>query len=83
MKLCKDCKHYRVVSLDLSRCVRNYEPFIDPVSGEKGLDGFITYCLSERMSHEKNRCGLNARFFEAKPTLLGKLKELINKCKPS
>lgn len=84
MKYCKDCKHYRSRPLDHSRCSRGVEFCTDPVSGEKGIKvKTLQFCYAERESDEKNRCGPDAKFFEAKPTLLGKLKELMNKCKPS
>jgi hypothetical protein len=84
MKLCKDCKYSKYVySESRTYCIAKHPLVASMISGNKYFQENTPRCYDLRNSICPDDCGPEAKFFEAKPTLLGKLKELMNKCKPS
>lgn len=72
MKLCKDCRHYRLtlwqrISQDYPRCARTRKESVDCVSGKVTV--YTRPCCFERRPFpdpDPNACGPDAKHFEAK-----------------
>lgn len=73
MKLCKDCKHYKVVRQghscsETATCTREAIGFIDLVTGKHIYVSGVLDCYSERNPwvFEKGTCGKEGKFWESK-----------------
>lgn len=72
MKLCKDCRHYRIDVGFRAVCSRKIVRefiYVSPVDGKKvyRLDGDEEQCFFERKGY--GDCGPEAKFFEPRPSL--------------
>lgn len=75
-KFCKDCRHYVIGGLVTPPfCDKSLRESADIVSGK--LHRWHQYYCYEMRAH--GECGPDAKLFEQKPTLVGRLRELFNK----
>lgn len=60
MKLCKNCKYYTLVFMDLTRCASPKTTKIDPITGKLNMRS----CYISRREMSNNMCGPRATYFE-------------------
>jgi len=64
MKLCKDCRHYRLEMAVYHMCYRGVTTTISLITGKEELTGTSSMCRDERYINNAGFCGEAGQYWE-------------------